>query len=117
MRYEFASKILLSNTSKSNLGFLIGATLCLLGSLFIIRKSKVDIIEANGSNKQLLNFSIKTTSPGIFIVFMGTLLLFISIISKNKYNIKDNDQWVNSQSQTNHKDGGLTGNENYWNEN
>ena len=90
MRYEFSGKVLISNSTRTNLSFLIGSVMCLLGTLIIIRKARVDTLEASGGDEKL-SFSIKTTSPGVFLALLGTVILIFSITFKDKYTITDND--------------------------
>lgn len=115
MRYEFAGKVLISNSTRTNLSFLIGSIMCLLGTLIIIRKARVDTLEASGGDENL-SFSIKTTSPGIFLAVLGTMILIFSITFKDKYTVTDNDS-IQENTHLNQQENGKkepTGNEINW---
>jgi hypothetical protein len=120
MRYEFAGKVLISNSTRINLSFLIGSVMCLLGTLLVIRKARMDSFEASGSdNSKNLLFSIKTTSPGIVLAILGTVILICSIAIKDEYYITDNDSItdgiVSNQNDNQDENKGLEGNEEVWN--
>lgn len=120
MRYEFAGKVLISNSTRINLGFLVGSVMCLLGTILEIKKARVELLEASGGdNKKNISFSFKTNSPGIFLALLGTLIITLSIVVKDKYQITDNDyikrNMSNSEVQQANDKVGVTGNEPIWN--
>ncbi len=118
MRYEFAGKVLISNSTRINLSFLIGSIMCLLGTLIVIRKARVDNLEASGGNENL-SFSIKTSSPGIFLAILGTLILTFSIAFKDEYSITDNDsrtEPINYKKTHQNEKTEPTGEEDVWND-
>jgi hypothetical protein len=119
MRYEFAGKVLISNSTRINLSFLIGSIMCILGTMIVIRKARVDTLEASGGDENI-SFSIKTTSPGIFLALLGTIILICSIVFKDEYNITDNDSFKESINSTQklhqNEKKEPTGKEDFWNE-
>lgn len=86
-KYEFANKVLVSNSTRTNITMMVGTLLCMIGGLFIVRKVR-DKIEFNASAESVKG-ELKTTLPGVYIIALGTLLLIISVLSKDKYTIND----------------------------
>lgn len=89
LRYDYASRVLLTNTSRNNLSFLIGSILCILGSLIIVRRVRT---ETNTLNAKSINLklSLQSNSPGLIMVFLGTVIILSSIYFKDKYEMSDN---------------------------
>jgi len=87
MRYEFTSKVLLSNSIRSNMSFLVGTVLCVLGTMIVIRRVRGEIEVGAGDADRSLSF--KSTSPGVFLAFMGSLIIIFSIAFKDKYEVSD----------------------------
>lgn len=115
MRYDFALKILLSNSTRTNLSFLIGSVLCLVGSMFVIRRSRIDNFEASGEvPSKSISLSLKTSSPGVLLSLFGTIIIIFSIIIKDKYNVVDNSHHKQEKKAPNNE--GLTGHEDFWND-
>ena len=79
-RYQFASKISRYNTILRQIGFLIGTLLVVLGTMIVIRgvrDSNIDL-EIKGLERAKIKFT--TSSPGIFLAFIGSLVIIVTII-------------------------------------
>ncbi|MBL7731259.1 MAG: hypothetical protein JNM88_08785 [Chitinophagaceae bacterium] len=87
MKYEFASKVLAANSMRNNMSFLIGAFLCVLGTMIVVRRLR-DSIEV-GAGQGDAGFSVKTSSPGILLSLIGGVLIILSVIMKDKYNVQE----------------------------
>lgn len=88
MRYEFGSKVLLSNAVRTNMSFLLGTIMCLLGTMIVVRRIRVEM-DATIKTMDKSEFSLKTSSAGLTLVFLGTLLIIVAVTFKDKYNITD----------------------------
>jgi hypothetical protein len=87
LKYEFANKVLVSNSTRTNISMMVGTLLCMIGGLFIVRKVR-DKIEFNASADSVKG-ELKTTLPGVYIIALGALLLIVSVLSKDKYTINE----------------------------
>jgi cytochrome c biogenesis factor len=88
MRYDFGSKVLLSNAVRTNMSFLLGTIMCLLGTMVVVRKIRVEM-DAGFKSPDKSEFSLKTSSAGLTLAFLGVMLIIISVTSKDKYNISE----------------------------
>ncbi len=88
LRYELAGKILLVNSSRKNIAFLIGTLMTVFGSLLVISKIE-SYIDANVDTFDKAKIKITTTSPGVFIVFLGTVIILVTIFMKDSYKVED----------------------------
>lgn len=86
MKYDFFTLVLFSNSLRSNMSFMIGALLCVLGTMIVIRRlrAEVEFSVKEGSNNA---GTLKTSSAGVFITFLGTLIIIAAIIYKDKYEV------------------------------
>lgn len=88
LRYDLAGKILLANSSRKNIAFLIGTLMAIFGSLLVISKIE-STIDANIDTFDKAKFNITTTSPGVFIVFLGTIIILVTIFMRDSYSVND----------------------------
>lgn len=88
MRYNFTGNALISNASRSYMGFFLGTILCLLGAMIVIRRLRTEPTEL-GTGESLGGFKIRSSSPGLIIASLGTIIIVASLIWKDKYNITD----------------------------
>jgi|GEM_PF-2122985 len=88
-RYQYASKILLSNSTRKNIAFLVGTLLTIFGCMIIIRGVRDSPFEGEVDAFERAKVKIKASSPGIVVVLCGTLILVLSIMVKDVYEIQD----------------------------
>ena len=88
IRYEYLSKILLANTIRKNIAFLIGVMMIILGTILIISRIKSDI-RAQVDLVKTDKFHITTTSPGVFIVLLGTIIVVTTVLKSDVYKVED----------------------------
>lgn len=88
-RYEHAAASVYSDAARTNVAFLVGVLLSLLGSLIIVRRVRESPIKAGVDAPQLFRFDIATSSPGIFLVFLGTVLMAITILKSDHVAVQD----------------------------
>lgn len=88
LRYDYMSKALLSNSSRKNIAFLVGSMMIILGTILIISKIESSV-NANIDTLEKAKFQIRTSSPGIFIVFLGTIIIITVVLKGNSYSIND----------------------------
>jgi hypothetical protein len=86
-RYHQANVLLMSRIWTRYLGFITGMTLALVGAAYILGKLREPYIrmDAEGGAK----FSIITTSPGLVLTVLGTLLMLTTLTIQ--YEIKVDD--------------------------
>ena len=89
IRYDYMSKVLLSNATRKNIAFLIGTMMSLLGTILIISKIESSI-NANVDTFEKAKFQITTTSPGVFVVLLGGLIIIATIMKSDSYEFSDN---------------------------
>lgn len=89
-RYDYATKCLISNSMRVNLGFLAGVVISLMGSILVIRQVR-DTIEFGARNGTAADaaqsINLRTTSPSVFVVFMGCVIILAAMLSKDKTSI------------------------------
>ena len=88
LRYDFASRVLVTNTGRSNLSFLIGSILCILGGLIIVRRVRTESSSLSGGSENL-KLSLQSNSPGLIVVVIGAIIVCFSIYFKDKYEMRD----------------------------
>ncbi len=89
LKYKFASKILLSNSTRKNIAFLVGTLLAILGCMIIIRGVRDSPFEGEVNAFERAKVKIKASSPGIVVVLCGTLILILSVVIKDEYTSYD----------------------------
>lgn len=92
LRYDFASRALLTNTSRINMSFMIGSILTILGGLIIIRRVRKESFRAEGESPDGSKFNLESNSPGLIICLLGAIIICISILAKDKYEIRDSGE-------------------------
>jgi uncharacterized membrane protein YidH (DUF202 family) len=90
-RHHQANLLVMSRTWTRYMGFLTGMILALIGATFVLGKlqeseSKLDA--GVGSNK----FAIQSSSPGLVLAVLGTLLMSITLVSN--VSLQGSDQSV-----------------------
>lgn len=87
-RYHQAGVLSMSRVWLIYLGFITGMVLSLIGAIFILGQIKVDPIKLKGEIKESGGM-LETTSPGLVLVVLGTLLMIITLVSKSQIEVKD----------------------------
>jgi ABC-type uncharacterized transport system fused permease/ATPase subunit len=87
-RYHQANVILMARIWTTYLGFVTGMILAVVGAAFILGKLREQSSEISGKaeNWQL---SIASTSPGLIMVVLGTLLMLLTISTHHEIVVKD----------------------------
>jgi len=88
LRYDFLSKVLLSNATRKNIAFLIGTMMIVLGTILIISRIESSI-NANMDTFEKAKFQITTSSPGVFVVLLGTIIVITTVLKSDFYEFKD----------------------------
>lgn len=88
-RYHQATAALLARLWFKALGFTTGMILCLVGAAFILGKiSDTTPAQLQGEGPSA-KFLLTTTSPGIILATLGTLLMVVTITSNPPTEVKD----------------------------
>lgn len=87
-RYHQANVLLMARIWISYLGFVTGMTLSLVGAVFILGKLRepVSTLTAEG---QGFKGHISSSSPGLILVFLGTVLMVVTITTHHNIEVKD----------------------------
>jgi hypothetical protein len=91
-RYGQANLTLTTRVWTRLMGFITGMILSLVGAAFILGKLSEDVSEATakaGAPGQELMVSVRSASPGIILVIMGTVLMALSISIQATYEVED----------------------------
>ena len=88
MRYDFGSKVLLSNAVRTNMSFLLGTIMCLLGTMVVVRRIMTEL-DASVKTPEKSELSLKTSSAGLVLAFLGTAIIITAVTAKDRYNISD----------------------------
>lgn len=91
-RYNQANLTITTRVWTRLMGFITGMILALVGAAFILGKLSEDFSEATakaGPPGQEWMFSVRSASPGIVLVVMGTALMALSISIQATYSLED----------------------------
>lgn len=89
-RFIFASQVLISNSARNNMSFMIGSVLTILGAMIVIRRVKNETNSINAGNESF-KFNFATNSPGLIIAALGCIIIVFSIAYKDNYSITDTE--------------------------
>jgi len=87
-RYHQANVALLSRTWTKYLGFITGMILAVIGASFILGKLKEDKVELS-SKLEAWQISLISTSPGLVMVVLGSILMMTAILEHQKILVED----------------------------
>ncbi|OEK04626.1 hypothetical protein [Roseivirga misakiensis] len=89
-RYIYATRVLISNSARNNMSFMVGAVLSILGAMIIIRRVKTEASSLDAGN-EFFKFNLVSNSPGLIITTLGCAIIVIAIASRDSYSITDSD--------------------------
>jgi len=92
-RYHQANALLMSRIWREYLGFVTGMILTIVGAVFILGKLRAPAttLEAGWKGASL---SLITTSPGILLAVLGTLLMYTTIATHHQITVDDKSTYV-----------------------
>lgn len=95
-RYHNANVILKSQIYIKYLGFLTGMILSVLGAIFVFGKFREypTRFSSNGGIENNFKVQLQSTSPGIILSLLGTILMIITILSKKELEVKDGAVYI-----------------------
>lgn len=86
-RYHQANVLLMARIWTQYLGFITGMILSLVGAVFILGKFSEPVTTIDLT--EYIKASLKTSSPGIVLVLLGTLLMLATILTHHKIEVVD----------------------------
>ncbi len=95
-RYHQASVALMAGLWIRYLGFITGMILALVGASFVLGKLREPATEITGQATGV-DISLKSASPGIILVVLGTVLMFTTIVKQDVYQVQDAPMYIGSQ--------------------
>lgn len=98
-RYHHASVLLMSRIWTTYLSFVTGMVLCVVGASFILGKLAVAETTIEGETPGL-SVSLKSSSPGIILATLGTVLITVSFFSHRQISVTDAALFVPSEVKT-----------------
>ena len=93
-RYHQANVLLMSRSWIRYLGFITGMILALLGAAFILGKLRESGSDLSLSNAAA-NVSVKSTSPGLILGVLGTILMLTTIVTNSEIDTRDGPLYTN----------------------
>jgi hypothetical protein len=87
-RYHQGNVLLMSRIWVSYLSFVTGMILCLVGASFILGRLR-EPTSTIGADSNLVKLSVKSSSPGIILASLGTVLIITSIMTNHRIEIQD----------------------------
>lgn len=87
-RYHQANVILMARIWTTYLGFVTGMILAVVGAAFILGKLREQTSEITGKMENW-QVSIASTSPGLVMVVLGTILMLMTITTHHQIDVKD----------------------------
>ncbi|MCO6452679.1 MAG: hypothetical protein J5I90_17995 [Caldilineales bacterium] len=88
-RYQQARIATATNAVRRSLGFLIGTIGFLLGCIIVIRGVRNSPIEAEASASESMRLKVVTSSPGLLIVILSTIILLSVMFLDDKVEVTD----------------------------
>lgn len=98
-RYHQANTVLMSRIWMAYLGFVTGMILAIVGAIFILGKLREKESQISAKSK-LWHVSIVSTSPGIVLVLMGTILMLTTLLDKHQIEVVDTPLYLQRQATT-----------------
>lgn len=90
-RHHQANLLVMSRTWTRYMGFLTGMILALIGATFVLGKLQENETKTEGS-VGVTKFAIQSSSPGLVLAVLGTLLMSITLVSN--VSLQGSDQSV-----------------------
>lgn len=87
-RYHQANVVLMSRIWVVYLSFIAGIILAIVGAGFILAKIRETPTNISASS-EALKISIISSSPGIIMVFLGVVLIIITVMTKQEIDVVD----------------------------
>jgi hypothetical protein len=88
MRYQQINATLLLRTWTRYTGFLVGMVLALVGAFFILGRLKEETSQLSGESGGF-KFALVTSSPGVILAVLGTLLMVVTLVVKFDFEVQD----------------------------
>lgn len=92
-RYHQAGVLLMARLWVRYLGFVTGMILALVGAVFVLgkmREARTELSVGTEANQGKLS----TTSPGLVMLSLGTLLMFTTLVTRHEINVDDGPLYV-----------------------
>ena len=87
-RYHQANVLLMARTWTSYLGYLTGMMLAMVGAAFILGKLREEV-SSLGLDGAGIKATLRTTSPGLALCFLGTVLILGTIVTHNQIQLQE----------------------------
>jgi len=88
MRYQQINATLLLRTWTRYTGFLVGMVLALVGAFFILGRLREETSRLSGESGGF-KFALVTSSPGVILAVLGTLLMVVTLVVKFDFAVQD----------------------------
>ena len=92
-RYKQVNSVILARIWTRYLGFLTGMTLALVGAFFVLGQLRTDT-SSLAVKGQGLEAALTTSSPGLLLATLGTILMAISLIVTFDFETRDQATYV-----------------------
>jgi hypothetical protein len=92
-QYHQANVLLMGRLWTSYIGFVTGMILALVGATFILGKLNEAPSEVT-SKTVAADLSIKSSSPGLILAFLGTILMVTAIVTHHEIEVKHNAIYI-----------------------
>jgi hypothetical protein len=88
-RYRYGARILLTNSTRKNTGFMVGTMIALLGCIMVVRRVRKMPIMADFAASEKARLRVITGSPGLFVTLLGALIILSTIIRYDSFELSD----------------------------
>lgn len=92
-RYHQGNVLLMSRIWVSYLSFVTGMIMCLVGASFILGRLR-EPTSTIGADSNVLKLSVSSSSPGIILASLGTVLIITSILTNHRIEIQDRSVYL-----------------------
>lgn len=87
-RYHQANAILATRIWSKYISTICGLIMICIGSIFIVAKLNEEVSGISGE-AQSIRLSLKTSSPGVILCLLGTILIVVSLVSTPAITVQD----------------------------
>jgi len=100
-RYHQSNMLLISRIWIQYLGFLVGMILAMIGGTFVLGKMKESGSSFDSDISNVGKFSFNSSSPGLFLVFFGVLIIITTLLYHPEITVQDGSLYFDKTYQLN----------------
>jgi len=89
LRYDYATTMMPSITTRANVSIMVGTLLALMGTFLIVRGVRESPVTAEGAKGKEFTFKFAASSPGLVLALLGCIIITVAIWKGGGIEIRD----------------------------